>query len=226
MGSVVAVGWLRSKKAVDWRLFRNIFMAWFVTVPISGLISAAIMAIFVHVILWAFSCTPSRGRRKKRSDVHPERKEWSLKAKIYRLPLANNFIRKRKKKKVRKGSVTCACGSWLHYFQTINCYLFHLGHITCSYDLFHFFWLFHISSFCKELILNQLFVIIHVLFTLRLCMIIMYSHFILYIRQEWTTENAVLAYYRCNTRVFTHAGDWFKKNKKAVFGWKCFAVLE
>ena len=51
MGSVVAVGWLRSRKAVDWRLFRNIFIAWFVTVPISGLISAAIMALFVHVIL-------------------------------------------------------------------------------------------------------------------------------------------------------------------------------
>ncbi|KAM9794624.1 sodium-dependent phosphate transporter 1-B [Syngnathus typhle] len=48
VGSVVAVGWLRSKKAVDWRLFRNIFMAWFVTVPISGLISAAIMAIFMY----------------------------------------------------------------------------------------------------------------------------------------------------------------------------------
>ncbi|CAL8321458.1 unnamed protein product [Lota lota] len=51
VGSVVAVGWLRSKKAVDWRLFRNIFMAWFVTVPISGLISAAIMAVFCYVIL-------------------------------------------------------------------------------------------------------------------------------------------------------------------------------
>ncbi|XP_069020224.1 sodium-dependent phosphate transporter 1-B [Embiotoca jacksoni] len=51
VGSVVAVGWLRSRKAVDWRLFRNIFMAWFVTVPISGLISAAIMAIFIYVIL-------------------------------------------------------------------------------------------------------------------------------------------------------------------------------
>ncbi|CAN9504920.1 unnamed protein product [Ophioblennius macclurei] len=50
VGSVVAVGWLRSRKAVDWRLFRNIFMAWFVTVPISGLISAAIMAIFIQVI--------------------------------------------------------------------------------------------------------------------------------------------------------------------------------
>ncbi|KAG7322902.1 hypothetical protein KOW79_014248 [Hemibagrus wyckioides] len=50
VGSVVAVGWLRSRKAVDWRLFRNIFMAWFVTVPISGLISAAIMALFTYVI--------------------------------------------------------------------------------------------------------------------------------------------------------------------------------
>ncbi|XP_028827211.1 sodium-dependent phosphate transporter 1-B [Denticeps clupeoides] len=51
VGSVVAVGWLRSRKAVDWRLFRNIFMAWFVTVPISGLISAAIMAFFTYVVL-------------------------------------------------------------------------------------------------------------------------------------------------------------------------------
>ncbi|XP_076426734.1 sodium-dependent phosphate transporter 1 isoform X1 [Peromyscus maniculatus bairdii] len=50
VGSVVSVGWLRSKKAVDWRLFRNIFMAWFVTVPISGVISAAIMAIFKYII--------------------------------------------------------------------------------------------------------------------------------------------------------------------------------
>ncbi|KAL7828568.1 hypothetical protein SRHO_G00322020 [Serrasalmus rhombeus] len=51
VGSVVAVGWLRSRKSVDWRLFRNIFIAWFVTVPISGLISAAIMALFYYVIL-------------------------------------------------------------------------------------------------------------------------------------------------------------------------------
>ncbi|XP_054854418.1 sodium-dependent phosphate transporter 1 [Eublepharis macularius] len=53
VGSVVSVGWLRSKKAVDWRLFRNIFMAWFVTVPISGLISAAIMALLKYPILGA-----------------------------------------------------------------------------------------------------------------------------------------------------------------------------
>ncbi|XP_069070423.1 sodium-dependent phosphate transporter 1 [Pleurodeles waltl] len=51
VGSVVSVGWLRSRKAVDWRLFRNIFLAWFVTVPISGLISAAIMALFKFAIL-------------------------------------------------------------------------------------------------------------------------------------------------------------------------------
>lgn len=51
VGSVVSVGWLRSRKSVDWRLFRNIFIAWFVTVPISGLISAAIMALFTYVIL-------------------------------------------------------------------------------------------------------------------------------------------------------------------------------
>ncbi|XP_070690122.1 sodium-dependent phosphate transporter 1-A [Pempheris klunzingeri] len=51
VGSVVAVGWLRSRKSVDWRLFRNIFIAWFVTVPISGLISAAIMAVFIYVVL-------------------------------------------------------------------------------------------------------------------------------------------------------------------------------
>ncbi|XP_040201927.1 sodium-dependent phosphate transporter 1 [Rana temporaria] len=50
VGSVVSVGWLRSKKAVDWRLFRNIFLAWFVTVPISGLISAGIMALFKYAI--------------------------------------------------------------------------------------------------------------------------------------------------------------------------------
>ncbi|KAJ6658728.1 hypothetical protein lerEdw1_019888 [Lerista edwardsae] len=53
VGSVVSVGWLRSRKAVDWRLFRNIFMAWFVTVPISGLISAAIMALLKYAILGA-----------------------------------------------------------------------------------------------------------------------------------------------------------------------------
>ncbi|KAF2980828.1 hypothetical protein EK904_011113 [Melospiza melodia maxima] len=47
VGSVVAVGWIRSKKAVDWRLFRNIFLAWFVTVPVAGLFSAGVMALLI-----------------------------------------------------------------------------------------------------------------------------------------------------------------------------------
>lgn len=51
VGSVVSVGWIRSRKAVDWHLFRNIFLAWFVTVPVSGLFSAAFMALFVYGIL-------------------------------------------------------------------------------------------------------------------------------------------------------------------------------
>ncbi|XP_062987719.1 sodium-dependent phosphate transporter 2 isoform X2 [Elgaria multicarinata webbii] len=51
VGSVVAVGWIRSKKAVDWHLFRNIFLAWFVTVPVAGLFSAAVMAILMYGIL-------------------------------------------------------------------------------------------------------------------------------------------------------------------------------
>uniref|UniRef100_UPI00398F6611 sodium-dependent phosphate transporter 2 isoform X1 n=1 Tax=Pristiophorus japonicus TaxID=55135 RepID=UPI00398F6611 len=51
VGSVVSVGWIRSRKAVDWHLFRNIFLAWFVTVPVSGLFSAAVMALFVYGIL-------------------------------------------------------------------------------------------------------------------------------------------------------------------------------
>lgn len=51
VGSVVAVGWIRSRKAVDWHLFRNIFVAWFVTVPVAGLFSAAIMALLIYGIL-------------------------------------------------------------------------------------------------------------------------------------------------------------------------------
>lgn len=49
VGSVVAVGWIRSRKAVDWRLFRNIFVAWFVTVPVAGLFSAAVMALLMYI---------------------------------------------------------------------------------------------------------------------------------------------------------------------------------
>ncbi|XP_063311858.1 sodium-dependent phosphate transporter 2 isoform X1 [Pelobates fuscus] len=51
VGSVVSVGWIRSRKAVDWHLFRNIFLAWFVTVPVAGLFSAAVMAVMQYGIL-------------------------------------------------------------------------------------------------------------------------------------------------------------------------------
>ncbi len=76
VGSVVAVGWMRSKKAVDWRLFRNIFVAWFVTVPISGLISAAIMALFTYVILWGLEsllCLPLCSRGAPTCNQNPQR---------------------------------------------------------------------------------------------------------------------------------------------------------
>jgi len=44
VGSIVFVGWFRSREGVDWKLFRNIVIAWFVTLPIAGLLSAAFMA--------------------------------------------------------------------------------------------------------------------------------------------------------------------------------------
>ncbi|XP_060077954.1 sodium-dependent phosphate transporter 2-like [Ylistrum balloti] len=43
IGSVVFVGRVRSKANVDWALFRNIIIAWVVTLPISGAISALAM---------------------------------------------------------------------------------------------------------------------------------------------------------------------------------------
>jgi sodium-dependent phosphate transporter len=44
VGSIVFVGRFRSRENVDWSIFRNIVLAWLVTLPISGGISAAIMA--------------------------------------------------------------------------------------------------------------------------------------------------------------------------------------
>lgn len=44
VGSIVFVGWFRSREGVDWKLFRNIVIAWFVTLPIAGGLSAAFMA--------------------------------------------------------------------------------------------------------------------------------------------------------------------------------------
>lgn len=45
VGSVVFVGWTRSRAAVDWKLFRNIILAWVLTLPISAMLSAISMAI-------------------------------------------------------------------------------------------------------------------------------------------------------------------------------------
>ncbi|KAI6175476.1 Phosphate transporter [Aphelenchoides bicaudatus] len=43
VGSVVAVGTVKSGEGVDWRIFRNIALSWVVTLPVSGGISALIM---------------------------------------------------------------------------------------------------------------------------------------------------------------------------------------
>ncbi|KRX90293.1 Sodium-dependent phosphate transporter 1-B [Trichinella pseudospiralis] len=45
VGSVVIVGFLRSKvEGVHWGTFRNIVLSWLVTIPVAGLISAAVIA--------------------------------------------------------------------------------------------------------------------------------------------------------------------------------------
>lgn len=43
VGSVVCVGRVRSSESVDWKLFRNIILAWCVTLPVSGGLSALAM---------------------------------------------------------------------------------------------------------------------------------------------------------------------------------------
>lgn len=47
VGSVVFVGWTRSRAAVDWKLFRNIVLAWVLTLPISAILAAVMMAILL-----------------------------------------------------------------------------------------------------------------------------------------------------------------------------------
>ncbi|KAI0218882.1 Sodium-dependent phosphate transporter 1 [Lamellibrachia satsuma] len=51
VGSVVFVGHFRSRENVDWSIFRNIVLAWLVTLPIAGGISAAIMAGMREVVM-------------------------------------------------------------------------------------------------------------------------------------------------------------------------------
>lgn len=50
VGSVVCVGRARSRESVDWKLFRNIAIAWLVTLPVSGLLSAGFMAMFRAIL--------------------------------------------------------------------------------------------------------------------------------------------------------------------------------
>uniref|UniRef100_A0A1I8GD99 Phosphate transporter n=1 Tax=Macrostomum lignano TaxID=282301 RepID=A0A1I8GD99_9PLAT len=51
VGSVVLVGFFRSRDNVQWSIFRNILLAWVVTLPISGGISGGIMA-FLRAVLY------------------------------------------------------------------------------------------------------------------------------------------------------------------------------
>ncbi|XP_787652.2 sodium-dependent phosphate transporter 2 [Strongylocentrotus purpuratus] len=50
VGSVVAIGKVRSAATVQWRLFINIIIAWIVTVPATAAISAALMAGLLRVL--------------------------------------------------------------------------------------------------------------------------------------------------------------------------------
>lgn len=54
VGSVVFTGRVRSKESVDWSLFRNIIVAWAVTVPITGVIAALVQVGFKLYFNWPF----------------------------------------------------------------------------------------------------------------------------------------------------------------------------
>ena len=51
VGSVVFVGRFRARENVDWSLFRNIVLAWVVTLPITCGISFGLMHLFMHLVL-------------------------------------------------------------------------------------------------------------------------------------------------------------------------------
>lgn len=51
VGSVVFVGRFRARENVDWSIFRNIVLAWLVTLPVAGGISAAIMAVMLKLVI-------------------------------------------------------------------------------------------------------------------------------------------------------------------------------
>ncbi|KAH7694065.1 Sodium-dependent phosphate transporter 1 [Aphelenchoides avenae] len=51
VGSVVAVGAVRGTAAVNWALFRNVFLAWVCTFPLSAVFAAVIMFILKLIFL-------------------------------------------------------------------------------------------------------------------------------------------------------------------------------
>ena len=50
VGAVVLVGLLRSKHVTEWKVFFNILIAWLVTVPVAGLLSAGIFALLRYAV--------------------------------------------------------------------------------------------------------------------------------------------------------------------------------
>ena len=55
VGSVVMVGRVRSKEVVDWSLFRNVILAWVITMPFAGLLlcSEALMNLGSSCLFYA-----------------------------------------------------------------------------------------------------------------------------------------------------------------------------
>lgn len=51
MGSVVLVGKFATKEShVDWSLFKNIFVAWIFTVPVTAVFSGLSMLLLFHLV--------------------------------------------------------------------------------------------------------------------------------------------------------------------------------
>ncbi|CAI4221834.1 unnamed protein product [Auanema sp. JU1783] len=51
VGSVVAVGLVQASHSVRWHTFRNISLSWIVTLPVAGILSAAVMSLFQFFVL-------------------------------------------------------------------------------------------------------------------------------------------------------------------------------
>ena len=50
VASVVAVGRFRTKENVDWSIFRNIVLAWLITFPVTGGVSAALVTAMTRTL--------------------------------------------------------------------------------------------------------------------------------------------------------------------------------